>query len=169
VRETLEGLMRPPYFPVPLSGAPAELRFVRAGGESLQFGDVTAECTPLNHPDGSLAWRLTRGRRRVVFATDHEHGDAETDKALLRFSEGADLVIYDATYIPAEYESLRRGWGHSTWYAAVALARSAGVKTLALFHHHPDHSDDELERLLAFAQADFPGTVLAYEGMEFSF
>lgn len=168
VQDTFEALIRPPYFPVTLQGSPAEVRYARAEGE-LNFGDLRAECVPLNHPDGSLAWRLTRGTKRVVFATDHEHGRDEIDEGLERFSRDADLLIYDATYIPSEYESLRRGWGHSTWYAAVALARAARVKTLALFHHHPDHSDDELERLLAFARADFPATELAREGMEFIF
>ena len=144
-RDAIEGLIRPPYFPVSIAGSPAQIQYARAGVE-LRIGEVRAECVPLNHPDGSLAWRLTKGSKRVVYATDHEHGLDPIDKALERFAEGADLLIYDATYVPAEYESLRRGWGHSTWYAAVALARSARVKTLALFHHHPDHSDDELER-----------------------
>jgi len=166
-REALEGFIRPPYFPVSLAGTPAELHYERAGERVLEFGDVRADCVPLNHPDGSLAWRLSRGDRRIVLATDHEHGRPEIDDALERFAEGADVLIYDATYIPSEYEALRRGWGHSTWYAAVALARKVGVRQLVLFHHHPDHSDEELERLLTFAKADFPGTELAREGMEF--
>ncbi len=169
VKETLEGFIRPPYFPVSLAGAPARREYHAADREPLVLGDLIASSLPLNHPDGSLAWRLEHAGRRVVFATDHEHGHQDTDLALERFAARADLLIYDATYVPAEYDSLRRGWGHSTWYAAVALARAARVGTLALFHHHPDHSDDELERLLAFARAELPCTVLAREGMEFAF
>jgi phosphoribosyl 1,2-cyclic phosphodiesterase len=168
VRETLENLIRPPYFPVALAGVPSRLRFLRAGPEPLRVGAVTASSLPLNHPDGSLAWRLEYGGRRVLFATDHEHGNDAIDAGLERFADGADLLIYDATYVPSEYESMRRGWGHSTWYAAVALARAARVRRLVLFHHHPDHSDDELERLLEFARADFPATDLAREGQEFT-
>ena len=100
----------------------------------------------------------------MVFATDHEHGDPGYDDPLVAFCEGADYLIYDATYEPNEYESLRKGWGHSTWYAGVAVAREAGVKHLVLFHHHPDHTDDELDAILALAKDEFPGTMVAREG-----
>jgi ribonuclease BN (tRNA processing enzyme) len=69
----------------------------------------------------------------------------------------------------AEYEQLRRGWGHSTWYAAVQTAIAAGVKTLVLFHHHPDHTDEELEQVLGVARSEFPSTVVAHEGLELPF
>ena len=165
IRRALEDFVRAPYFPVSLAGAPAVREYVRVSREPLALGALRAASLPLNHPDGCLAWRLDHGGRRVVYATDHEHGDSEIDVALERFSEGAELLVYDATYIPSEYESLRRGWGHSTWYAGVALAKAARVKKLLLFHHHPDHTDDELDRLLAFACAEFPATEIAREGM----
>jgi ribonuclease Z len=88
---------------------------------------------------------------------------------LIRFAEGADYLIYDATYLQGEYESLRRGWGHSTWYAAVHVARAARVKTLVLFHHHPDHSDKDLEEVLRVAREELPSTEIAREGMELPF
>ena len=133
------------------------------------FKDVRINSLPLRHPNGSLSYRLEHAGRRIVFATDHEHGDPKIDQALVRFSAGADYLIYDATYIPSEYESLRRGWGHSTWYAAVQVARSARVKTLVLFHHHPDHTDRDLQRILRVAQREFPSTRIAREGMELPF
>jgi len=164
VRETLEGLIRPPWFPARLSGSPARIEYSEIDGSPFRIGDVTIETLPLNHPDGSLAFRLDHAGRKIVFATDHEHGRPEVDAALAEFSTGVDYLIYDATYIPAEYESLRRGWGHSTWYAAVAVARAARLKNLILFHHHPEHSDAELESILALARTEFPNTFLAREG-----
>jgi phosphoribosyl 1,2-cyclic phosphodiesterase len=169
IRRALDEFVRAPYFPVSFAGAPAEREYVRANREPFVLGSLRVSSLPLNHPDGSLAWCLDHGGRRIVYATDHEHGHPEIDAALERFSMDAELLVYDATYIPAEYESLRRGWGHSTWYAAVALARSARVKHLVLFHHHPDHTDDELERLLTFARAEFPATAIASEGSTFAF
>ena len=88
------------------------------------------------------------------------------DRALLDFVQGTDYLIYDATYQPAEYDELRRGWGHSTWYAAVQLAVTAKVGTLVLFHHHPEHTDDELKRVLEVARVEFPSTEIAREGLE---
>ncbi len=168
-REILEGLISPPYFPVRLAGVPARVEYVDTDGFPIKVGDVQVSCLPLRHPDGSLSYRLEHAGRRVVFATDHEHGDEATDRALIKFSEGADYLIYDATYLQGEYESLRRGWGHSTWYAAVRTARLARVKTLVLFHHHPDHTDSDLEEILRVAREELPSTEIAREGMELPF
>ena len=169
VREVMEGLIAPPYFPVRLAGVPSKMEYVDTDGLPVTVSDIEVSCLPLRHPDGSLSYRLQHGNKVIVFATDHEHGDEATDKALVRFSEGADYLIYDATYLQAEYESLRRGWGHSTWYAAVKTARLAKVKTLVLFHHHPDHSDQDLEEILRVAREELPATEIAREGMELPF
>ena len=85
------------------------------------------------------------------------------DAALTAFCAGADHLIYDATYLPSDYEQ-HRGWGHSTWEAAVATARAAGVKNVVLFHHDPDRTDEQLDAMLDEARASFPATSLAREG-----
>lgn len=167
LRESLEQLMQPPWFPVELAKAPAGIEYAPVLPGPLSFSGITATWLPLNHPGGAIAWRLELEGRRIVLATDHEHGDYEKDRALVRFAAGADLLIHDAAYEVADYEARRRGWGHSTWQAAAILARSAAVKTLMLFHHEPDHSDEELERLLGLARGLFPSTMLAREGMEY--
>lgn len=169
MREVLETLIAPPYFPVTLAGAPARVDHVAVDGSELAFGDLLVNSMPLHHPDGCLAYRLEHADRRIVFATDHEHGNPEIDGALVRFAEDADYLIYDATYLPPEYESLRRGWGHSTWYAAVLTARAARVKSLVLFHHHPDHTDDELDAVERLAREELPNCITAREGMELPF
>jgi phosphoribosyl 1,2-cyclic phosphodiesterase len=169
VREVLQGFFAPPYFPVKLSGVPSRVEYLDTDGLPLHVADVEVSCLPLRHPDGSLSYRLRHAGNTIVFATDHEFGDETTDNALVRFSEGADHLIYDATYQQSEYESLRRGWGHSTWYAAVKTARLAKVKNLILFHHHPDHADRELDAILRVARKEFPATEVAKEGMSLAF
>lgn len=170
LRDTVERLVAPPYFPVRLAGAPATIEFVEIDGANFAVGEFRVSTLPLNHPDGCLAFRIEReGGGCVVFATDHEHGDPGIDAALAKFARGADHLIYDATYLPAEYESLRRGWGHSTWYAGIATAREAGVNNLVLIHHHPDHTDSELDEIERIARAEFPATVVAREGQAISF
>ena len=166
VQEILESLIGPPYFPVTIADAPSKIDYVNAEGPPKVIGDITVASMPLNHPDGCLSYRLERGGRRIVYATDHEHGIKETDRALVEFSRDADYLIYDATYMHQEYEQLRRGWGHSTWYAAVQISLAAKVKTLLLFHHHPDHTDDELRQVLEVARKAFPSTEMAREGLE---
>jgi phosphoribosyl 1,2-cyclic phosphodiesterase len=169
VGEVLRDLVCPPYFPVPLAGAPARVEFRSLEGQPVQVGPIGVSTLPLSHPDGSLAFRLEHAGGRLVYATDHEHGDEVVDRSLVEFSRGADVLVYDATYEPAEYEEMRRGWGHSTWYAAVQTALAAGVRRLVLFHHHPEHTDEQLDAIQELARSEFPATDVAREGMELSF
>jgi len=166
VGDILRHIMSPPYFPVPLSEVPSTVQHVTINEKPVQVGDLTVSSLALNHPDGCLSYRLENGDRRIVYATDHEHGHEPTDQSLIRFAEGVDYLIYDAMYQEKEYEKLRRGWGHSTWYAAVQVALAARVKNLVLFHHHPEHTDQELEKLRDLASAEIPATLVAAEGME---
>jgi len=166
VADVLYRYMAPPYFPVTLRDVPSRVEFVTIDGNSARIGSLNVSSLRLNHPDGCQSYRLEVGNRRTVYATDHEHGQRETDLALIRFSEGAEHLIYDATYQEAEYERLRRGWGHSTWYAAVQAALAARAKNLVLFHHHPEHTDDDLEKILRLARDEMPSTTLATEGLE---
>jgi phosphoribosyl 1,2-cyclic phosphodiesterase len=169
IRKNLETLIAPPYFPVSLAGVPASVQFKDVDGSVFTVADLKVDSMPLSHPDGSVAYRVTHGDRRLVFATDHEHGVEEVDRALIAFCRDADYLIYDATYMQAEYETLRKGWGHSTWYAAVQVARSATVKTLVLFHHHPQHTDDQLDEMERIAREELPTALVAREGMELAF
>ena len=166
VQEILESLIRPPYFPVPLARVPSTVDYFDANSEPVTIHDVTIDSSSLNHPDGCLAFRLRHEDRCIVYASDHEHGDAAIDQALIEFARGADHLIYDATYQPGEYEELRKGWGHSTWYAAVQTALAAEVKNLILSHHHPDYTDEELDRVLQVARKEFPNTTVSHEGLE---
>ena len=166
VKTILQSLVQPPYFPVTLADVPSQPSYHKLNGEPVQIRDLTLSTVPLNHPDGCLSFRIDRGDRRIVYATDHEHGNEAIDDALVRHAEGADYLIYDATYEPAEYEEMRKGWGHSTWYAAVQTAMQAKVKNLILFHHHPDYADSELSRVVEIARREFPTTIASREGLE---
>jgi phosphoribosyl 1,2-cyclic phosphodiesterase len=127
-----------------------------APGAEFSIGQTRLSTFALNHPGGSVAYRLERAGRTVVFATDHEH-IAAPDLALAEFARNADLMYADAQYLPDEYSGAagiggargvpHRGWGHSTVDDVIATALSAGVKQLHLGHHEPRRSDDEFERL----------------------
>jgi ribonuclease BN (tRNA processing enzyme) len=65
---------------------------------------------------------------------------------LEQFFAGADLLIHDSQYTEAEYAN-RKNWGHTSFEHAIAAANRAGVKRLALFHHDPDRTDDQIDEL----------------------
>ncbi|MBI3448066.1 MAG: MBL fold metallo-hydrolase [Acidobacteria bacterium] len=125
----------------------------------------------LAHPKGGVVnYRVSYEGRSVVYATDVE-GYVGGDARLVNFARGADLLIHDAQYLPEEYTGLpvpTQGFGHSTFEMAAVVARAAGSKRLALFHHDPSHSDDDVREIEKQAAAIFPGAFAAYEGLEVS-
>ena len=66
---------------------------------------------------------------------------------MLDLCDGVDLLIHDAQHTPAEFEH-KRHWGHCTIDYAVHVAKEAGAQRLALFHHDPAHSDDQIDLLV---------------------
>jgi phosphoribosyl 1,2-cyclic phosphodiesterase len=169
VRETLGHQMQAPVFPVRLDELAADIatREVRHG-EGFAVGEAVVRAAKLNHPGGVQAFRITHGKRSVVYATDTEHYQC-LDPSLLQLAAGADVLIYDAQYTPEEYRGesgpSKVGWGHSTYAVGADMARAAGVGQLVLFHHDPRRSDAEVTRIEQRAQALFPNTVAAREGL----
>lgn len=165
LRDTLDRLMTAPFFPISPDVFRADLDYVDfRAGESFSLPDgITVTTAPLNHPDGSTGYRITRGGRSVCYITDTEHPAAGFDAHVLALIQGADLVIYDSTYCAGTYPP-HAGWGHSTWEAGVALAHAAGGRQFALFHHDPDRDDQALARIEEQARVAFPGAFAAREG-----
>ena len=157
LKRILAAQMQPPYYPIAM---PPNLAYRR---NNIQIGDLLIRPFPLHHPNGATGYRIESPDRSIVYASDHEHGNASADATLLEHAQNADVLIYDAQYTPEEYEH-RRGWGHSTWREAVKLARSANVKQLIVFHHDPSRTDQQLQAIVRDAQAEFKNTIAAKEG-----
>jgi phosphoribosyl 1,2-cyclic phosphodiesterase len=164
VGEILEGVIRPPWFPTTMRERPAGVAY-RDPVAPIRVGRLTVHTAPLRHPQGSIAYRLEAGDRSVVVATDHEAGDPQIDAGLAAMAAGTDVLIHDAQYTPEEYEARRRGWGHSTWHAAVEAARACGAGRLVLTSHDPGRTDDQVDDLVRLARAGFPLTAAAFPGM----
>lgn len=168
MESVLQGQMIRPYFPVDLSVLAAARSFTAIGsGERLQIGDATIETARLHHPQGSLGYRIETEHGVVTYATDTEPGDPVGDQTVRHLARGADVLIYDAQFSPALLER-RRGWGHSSWLEAVAVAKDAGVRCLFLFHHDPDSCDAAVDRFVQLARDQWPRTWGAAEGCQVS-
>ena len=161
----LRGQMTHPYFPVPFGDLAASTQTHRVrDGEPFEIGPMTVRPFPVCHPQGAHGYRIECAGAVVVYATDYEHGSAVHDAGLKEVASGADVLISDAQYTPEEYP-LRKGWGHTTWEHAAAVATEAGCGRLLLFHHDPAHDDDALGRICDRARQDFAATDLAAEGL----
>jgi phosphoribosyl 1,2-cyclic phosphodiesterase len=164
LRETLEGQMAKPYFPIDFAQVAAMRTFnTIAPGGCVESGVLKVIPFPLNHPQSATGYRIEYRGAVIVYATDYEHGVAHYDAILREHAKGADLLICDAQYTLDEYET-HRGWGHSTWRNAVDVARDCGARQLFLFHHDPAHDDQEMMRIAAEARMSFENTTAAWEG-----
>ena len=171
VEDVLAGQMSQPYHPVsPAEVFRAQVRYedIR-GGQTLRVGGAQVHTLALHHPGGSLGYRVEFEGRSVVYATDVEPEPA-ADAQLVAFARGADVLIYDAMYTEDEYlgrtgGTPRKGWGHSTWQAAVKMARAAEVGSLVLFHHDPARDDAAIDALVELARREFHNTQAARESL----
>jgi len=174
-REGLAGVfskqMESPYFPIGLGQLPGHIIFEELRAMEFSIGAVQVQAAFVNHPGVCVGYRLNTSKGSVAYLPDTEpfyrvrsqaSGDgprkaealafaqAEDDK-IVRFIEGADLLILDAQFDAAEYRQ-HVGWGHTSVDDAVELALRAKAKQLFLFHHHPDHNDDKIDQMLQHAR-----------------
>ncbi len=188
--------MHPPFFPVafpavdrqpqvhtlrspmtlqmPIAGTQEPILRPRQDGEQATDDPaiLTLDVQPsAAHSDQTLLYRITWGGWRIVYATDVE-GDAAMNPQVVEFAHGADILIHDAQYTDERYyghepgQMATQGWGHSTLAMACNVAQTAQVGELILFHHDPSDDDIQLAAREIAAQACFPATRAAYEGLE---
>ena len=166
LQRALEEQMTEPFFPVRMSDMAAQRRFYDIEEGRIEFDDCVIHTRRLNHPQGCLGFRIESRGKVLVYATDNEPGHPVFDKNVRELAEGADVLIYDAQYLPDEYEARKRGWGHSHWREAVNIVMQSGAKELVLFHHDPDHTDECIDSVVSKARDYYPKVRAAAEGME---
>ncbi|MBT6219946.1 MAG: MBL fold metallo-hydrolase, partial [Rhodospirillaceae bacterium] len=120
----------------------------------------------LNHPNDATGYRVDYNGRSMCLITDTEHVEGKLDENILNLIEGADLVIYDATYTEEEFPS-KVGWGHSTWNEGIKLCQEAGAKRLGIFHHDPEHDDVFMDSIAEAAAKVWDGAFVIQENMDF--
>ena len=144
---------RPPLFPIPLVDLPAKINFHEILDADFTVGEVDVMSRVIPHAGTTVGYRLSWEGRSVVYMSDHQmpvDGSFGATEGALELCRGADLIIHDAQFTPAEFAE-KATWGHCTVEYAVWLAAEAGARRLALFHHDPAHHDDMLDLLSAQA------------------
>ena len=162
-KKYLSRLMIGKYFPVKFEDSLSRKKFKKIPEGIFEIGTVRVSSCPLHHPQESVAYKIQEHEDNLIFATDTEHTETGIDERLASFSEGADVLVYDATFTPEEYNSKKRGWGHSTWLAGTILAKEAVVKNLYLSHFNPDYSDKQIDNIISNAKSRFFPTFGAIE------
>jgi phosphoribosyl 1,2-cyclic phosphodiesterase len=156
--------MSPVVFPVTFEELQARIDFQELEEERRAGCGYEVAAMGVRHPGGALGYRFTEGRGNegeggLVYVSDNElSGAARYDlpegwrAKFVEFVRGAAVLVHDTMYRGDEYPNFV-GWGHSTYEDAVELAIEASVKRLVLFHHHPERTDDEVDRCVASCRA----------------
>lgn len=164
IADTMARVMSPPVFPVAIDELKGCSCTWFRPGDTLAVAGTQVRTIALNHPNGACGYRFDHEGAALAIITDHEHGNDEIDAAVERFVEGVDVMVYDGMFDDAEYEK-HVGWGHSTWQEGIGLAERAGIAQPVIFHHHPDRSDEALDRLAERARARLTGAHFAAQGL----
>lgn len=166
IKDTFARFMAPPIWPISIEDLGAEITFNDFQVEKILSpkSDINIRTANLNHPQGAVGYRVDFWGKSICYVTDTEHFKDRRDEDILKLIEGADIVIYDASFTDEEYPNFV-GWGHSTWQEGVRLCADAGARRLVVFHHLPGRSDDELAVIDSSVGALLPGSVVAREGM----
>ncbi len=180
VGETLEHafneLMRPPYFPVRASDLRGAITFHDLDDDDVAVGNAKVKVRSVPHCGPTNGYRIEWDGVTVAYLSDHQGPMDEGSsiaESVLELCDGVDLLIHDAQYTPEEFRE-KAHWGHCSVDYAVHVAKEAGVKRLALFHHDPSHTDDQVDEMLHRAQAlaassGIEEVLAAAEGLTISF
>ncbi|HET7722344.1 MAG TPA: MBL fold metallo-hydrolase [Acidimicrobiales bacterium] len=171
--QVLERAFSPPHFPV----TPTELqghwqvKSHEPGRSEVEGFSVLAAEIP--HKGGrTFGYRVTDGRGTLAYLSDHSPvaagagpgGLGAYHESALALAENVDLLIHDAQHTAAEFAD-RAFLGHSAIESAVGLAEAAGARTLALFHHDPARTDDEIDALVVAHAGGMVEVIGAAEGL----
>jgi phosphoribosyl 1,2-cyclic phosphodiesterase/ActR/RegA family two-component response regulator len=172
LQSTLSSQMENPYFPISMQQMPGTITINELKEMSFKVGDVKVKALFLNHPGVCTGYRLYTPGGSISYLPDVElfqqlrtsrqiaEGAArqqdidsvpEEDRNVLEFVRDSEVLIIDSQYDAGEYGQ-HIGWGHSCFEDGVTLAVQAGVRRLFLFHHDPDHSDEQVSRMVARAR-----------------
>jgi ribonuclease Z len=154
-----EHLFAEAIFPVPPS-----FQFEPLDGPCSLPNSGTLTPFPLQHPGGSLGFRLDWPDRSMAYITDTT---ATTGAAYIEQIRGVDLLVHES-YFPSDANDLPAITGHSSLLQVAALAAQAHVGQLVLSHIDPQLQSDKVFDLAA-AKRLFDKIELGRDGTELDF
>ncbi len=170
---TLARGLSPPHFPI----APTQLgegwtfNALDEGHRRLEGFDVLVREIP--HKGGrTFGFRVGDGQHAIAYLSDHfplaygtgPEGLGTYHEAALELAEGVDLLFHDSQFVSAEFPEVAY-LGHSAVEYSVALAALAHARTLVLYHHSPERTDDEIDEIVQSQHGAAVRVIAGAEGM----
>ena len=164
-QKELTEIMGPPYWPVSLENAGAQLYWhqVRSGDIVNLPDQSVVRVLQSNHPNATVIYRLDIGDKHIVYGLDYELTD-ECQRSYECFIKDSSIVFFDGMYTEDELPNYR-GFGHSCWEQGISLIDSCNIGLLCISHHDWGRNDSDLEVLEQKAKSINPKCCFAKEGM----
>ena len=169
----LSRVMSPPFFPITPGQLHGDWTFGTVSPGQFKAEGFTIEAREIPHKGGrTIGYRVSDGHRVLAYVTDHcptvfgpgADGLGVYHEAVLDLAGEADLLVHDAQLV-AEEVPAEANFGHAAAEYAVGLAVRARARRVALFHHKPSRTDDELDAIARrFNGAPLP-VLVAAEGL----
>lgn len=154
--DAVKNAIRQPTFPVELHDLRGKIEIHDLENCDFRVDGFSVRSRLVPHIGPTLGYRIELGGVSVAYVSDHQQpvdGSFRVPDGVRELAEGVDLLIHDSQYTPREFID-KAHWGHCTTEFAVRIAEECGAKKLALFHHDPDRTDDELDAVTeCFARA----------------
>jgi ribonuclease BN (tRNA processing enzyme) len=137
----------PPNFPIGPEGLVGNWRF-----RALLAGpvDETLSVAEVVHKGGvTFGVRVVLDGSTLAYLPDHalHRGTSAVDRrSAARLAEGADLLLHNGQYL-ADEQGLAVAYGHAIIEEVLRFADECRVGAVALTHHAPMRTDDELDEL----------------------
>lgn len=170
--EVMNRAFSPPHFPVPISalGENWTVAGIEPGTYELEGFTVRAEEIP-HKGSRTFGYRVSDATSSIAYLPDHKplalgegpEGLGVYHPAALALADGADVLVHDSQYTAAELGA-RAFLGHSAVEYATGLGAAAGCRSVALFHHDPHRTDDQVDEIVARLDTALP-VFAAHEGM----
>lgn len=189
IRDALNRQMEYCYFPVREAELKADMQYSSLSeGQTIAIGSAKVTNIIMNHTVINFGYRIDCHGKSLFFTGDdeplyniyrpgddcydeYEHLISKKNAMLADFIRGVDILIADAAYTEQEYQT-KKGWGHGTYDACIAMAEKAGAQALYFTHHEPQRSDEELDQIYDCLREKFITSTaalpffIAYEGLE---
>lgn len=150
--ELLSRAMGPPHFPITPDQLRGTWRFhaLEAGNHSIAGFDVLAQDVP--HKGGrTFGYRVGEGSSSLAYIPDYWLSAATEEP--IDLVEHVGLLLHDSQHTAAEMAD-KAFLGHSSVEYTVDLAKRHDIGRLALFHHDPQRTDEDIDAIVTGIRSD---------------
>jgi hypothetical protein len=149
----LTGVMTPPYFPIQPTDLRGTWAFATIAPGPLEIEGFQLLAREIPHKGGrTFGYRISDGHSTLTYMPDHSP---------TTLGPGEDGY---GEYHPAALELAKDTDGHSVADYPVGLGARAGARSVALFHHRQNRTDEALDGLAQRLERDSLRVIVASEG-----